>query len=169
MIPVGRLVQRMGQFISNCSSDNYSRLLLGKNFSYVPVPSYNPFIGYLNYTLLHLPKILSQRSLSERLGHSPAGISSLIGFQWNVDWKLFPSEWMKHTPFILKCRFDVCGRTVTTKYSQNQMMSTPWCDCMDKMWGGKSSSLIQMQRVYVNNHCLSGRFDLAEHFFETIL
>lgn len=52
--------------------------------TYVPLPRLNPTIGSLNYKLVHLPKILSQRSLSEKLGHSPAGTLSLIGFQGNA-------------------------------------------------------------------------------------
>lgn len=45
--------------------------------SYVPVPSLNPFIGSPNYTLVNLPKILSQQ-----LSLSLNGLAScLLGYR----------------------------------------------------------------------------------------
>lgn len=163
-------------FIYNCSSQNYSRLMLEKKkHSPVPVPSSNPFIGCLNYTLVNLPKILSQRSLSERLGHLPAGISSLIGFQWNAlncRLEAFPIRINETRTFHFNMACWCLWRYSCVKVFTE--MNTPWSDCMCNLWDGKSSSLFEM--FYITDNCNnwsggfnSWNFDHVERCFETIL
>lgn len=125
---------------------DWSRLLLEKNCTRVPVSSLNPTISSLNYNwFIHL----TQHCVSEKLGHLPAGILSLIGFQWNAlkcGLKAFPisvitwCEWNAHTDHFHLCWW--CTYSFITVFIHRWILP-------DETWDGKGCSLISCVKCTV--------------------
>lgn len=74
----------------------------------------NPAIGWLNYLLIHLPKIYYTGLSLNGFGPLPAGILSLIAFQWNT----------------LNCRLTAFPIAMITwhEWKYALLISTPYAD-----------------------------------------
>lgn len=111
-------------------------LLLFDRCSRMPTAGSNPTDACLSYILANLPKILSHYTLPEWLGQLPAGILSLISFQWNaLKCRLTAFPFSRWSWVIYRC-FKVFLKINVTVWTTFELGSaTVWflcnmhCDC----------------------------------------